>query len=111
MKIRTGFVSNSSSSSFVIVLPERPRDTDHLIEMLWPDQKHINSPYGNDNFSVDTAVRYIWDDFQNYPNGNDLDSLIKFLARHHTMTTLLSRDMIGTLNQIRLKKEVHSGKT
>ena len=39
MKIRQGFVSNSSSSSFILRLPHKPKSVDELKEMLFPRWK------------------------------------------------------------------------
>lgn len=46
MKIRNGFVSNSSSSSFIVVFPSKPKDTDELKEMMFPgktDDDHVTA--------------------------------------------------------------------
>jgi len=37
MKIRNGFVSNSSSSSFIVLLKHKPKDVKDLMNMLFPD--------------------------------------------------------------------------
>ena len=39
MKIRAGFVSNSSSSSFVVAFPKQPESAQDVLEMLFPGQK------------------------------------------------------------------------
>jgi len=56
MKIRTGFVSNSSSSSFVVALPHKPKDVKDLQEMLFgKEQWHYNSiAYDGDDKDVPT---------------------------------------------------------
>ena len=39
MKIRNGFVSNSSSSSFVVAFPKMPKDVQELKQILFWDQQ------------------------------------------------------------------------
>ena len=45
MKIRNGFVSNSSSSSFIVALPVMPQTEAELQEMLFGDEKFYPNPY------------------------------------------------------------------
>ena len=42
MKTRTGFVSNSSSSSFILAFPKRMESRHELKETLWPGRRHLN---------------------------------------------------------------------
>ena len=47
MKIRNGFVSNSSSSSFVVAFPHKPETIEELKEMMFGKQEfHYISIYG-----------------------------------------------------------------
>jgi hypothetical protein len=46
MKIRLGFISNSSSSSFLVAFPRYPKTVDDVMEMLFDhDQKIFKNPY------------------------------------------------------------------
>ena len=40
MKIRSGFVSNSSSSSFIVAFPKKPKSKNELSEMMFPGDPH-----------------------------------------------------------------------
>lgn len=56
MKIRTGFVSNSSSSSFVVAFPHKPKDVDDLKKMLFGKQEwhYVGYYSGDDDTDVST---------------------------------------------------------
>ena len=44
MKIRSGFVSNSSSSSFIVAFPKKPTTKNELSEMMFPGDPHGTVP-------------------------------------------------------------------
>ena len=48
MKIRNGFVSNSSSSSFIVAFPEMPTSAKHVQKMMFGDEKTFPNPYAWD---------------------------------------------------------------
>jgi len=49
MKIRNGFVSNSSSSSFVVAFPEKPRSAKHVKKMMFGDLENLPAAYDFDD--------------------------------------------------------------
>lgn len=63
MKIRNGFVSNSSSSSFIIALPRRPTSADDLLTMLKLDNPKDCIPgyyEEKDTPTVNDIIEYIF---------------------------------------------------
>ena len=56
MKIRLGHISNSSSSSFVIALPHKPKDVEDLRKMLFGKQEwfYTGYSYGDEDTDVST---------------------------------------------------------
>lgn len=68
MKIRNGFVSNSSSSSFVVKLKRKPKDANDLKSLLKIKDDDIDSYYPgfycDDDVTVDEVLGYIFRTFE-----------------------------------------------
>lgn len=63
MKIRNGFVSNSSSSSFVVVFPTEPKSVEDVKKYLFKeDQQYFLNPYDDDNYTVGQVAETVWND-------------------------------------------------
>jgi len=62
MKIRLGFVSNSSSSSFVVALDKKPSSIEELRGMLFVEgEERLNHPYDRCvSFDVDDVVSAVF---------------------------------------------------
>ena len=71
MKIRTGFVSNSSSSSFVICLPRRPTSVEELKSWLFPKNNKTVKAYGEPISTISIARQV----FLDVANGEPLTSV------------------------------------
>ena len=61
MKIRNGFVSNSSSSSFIIAFKEKPKSAEELKEILYSEKDTL---YWDDDYNMPTelAAKIIFND-------------------------------------------------
>jgi hypothetical protein len=66
MKIRNGFVSNSSSSSFVIIFDRKPESYNDLLNMMFPGCKeddNLGNYCGeNEEYAVSQVVNRVWND-------------------------------------------------
>jgi hypothetical protein len=66
MKIRNGFVSNSSSSSFVVAFTSVPETKKELIKMLFDEEQQFVSPCYCDNMvAVSDAAARVLSDLEN----------------------------------------------
>ncbi len=61
MKIRRGFVSNSSSSSFIVAFPRKPVDVEDLKEMMFGKQEWHYSSIGEDDVPTLLIARKVFD--------------------------------------------------
>ena len=91
MKIRNGFVSNSSSSSFIVVFPWDPTCADDVHTILFgTNEKLLGDYYYDDKFKLPSrwAAELIWRDIQKQrPGGADFGSVLN--ATINTIESLL----------------------
>jgi len=63
MKIRNGFVSNSSSSSFVVSFPKEPKSAEDVKRMLFDENETHYSGYYSDNlWTIEQVAQTVWKD-------------------------------------------------
>jgi len=66
MKIRNGFVSNSSSSSFLVAFPRNPKNLEDVQDMVFGIEKHFSQPYSDfdgwpADYTAEEISQVIWD--------------------------------------------------
>ena len=62
MKIRNGFVSNSSSSSFIVAFPQRPKTEEETFQMMFNSEEDIET-YG-ERLSTKEIVSVVFSDIK-----------------------------------------------
>lgn len=74
MKIRNGFVSNSSSSSFVVAFPKVPESAEEVQNILFGDDEKFKMTYENDFIPTIEMARVVFNDIKDQ-TPNDEDSI------------------------------------
>jgi hypothetical protein len=63
MKIRSGFVSNSSSSSFIVAFPKKPENVEEVKALLFPNGQEAYGCYDY-HCSTQIVAETVWKDIQ-----------------------------------------------
>jgi hypothetical protein len=77
MKIRNGFVSNSSSSSFVVAFPRKPETVEEIYNLLFGKGFLLKEPYGMKGVTVEDICKRIYEDTR-VESANDKELLEYF---------------------------------
>jgi hypothetical protein len=83
MKIRTGFVSNSSSTSFIVGFDKKPKTIGQLLDLMFPDY-HISSTisYYDTYTSKTEVVERVWKDMGKQLTSKAVEVFIDEYADH-----------------------------
>jgi hypothetical protein len=79
MKIRKGFVSNSSSSSFVVAFKKMPENENELQHMLFGARQEYPALYDSTFWPVSQVASIVWNDIKNQTPNND-EALIEAIS-------------------------------
>lgn len=101
MKIRNGFVSNSSSSSFVVVFPKNIKSTEEMGKILFKgdwEEQGIKTWYDYSNpITIWNIAEKVFNDYSELLNKDLNDELLKFFIGKNYIFLYQYKDNIGQL--------------
>lgn len=123
MKIRTGFVSNSSSSSFLVAFKEKPSSAEELQKLLFEDVKEYPDQFHKPSYSTSEIAEIVFRDIveekisdlsmenlcnsildiggylEEYPDdvSEDDEDYLEYLDTHNKQAREFAKDLAETL--------------
>lgn len=64
MKIRAGFVSNSSSSMFVVAFPREPKSAKEVKQIMFGNCDTFQNPYDEGSTPTEQIAKTVWEDIK-----------------------------------------------
>jgi len=92
MKKRNGFVSNSSSSSFILSLPKRPETKEELFNyMFFEGDVRYNDPYDDRSYPIEDAVSAVMDQLKDQ-NSMTIEQMAEEISCGHNEDAIMPLD-------------------
>ena len=120
MKIRNGFVSNSSSSSFVVIFDKKPESVEELQSILYGKSTRVMG-YDDRSFSTIELSKMIFNDITNVDNiinpndessiekvSNEFDNLFWLYDEYDNFPDFFEPDKISLDELVKLNKDRYS---
>lgn len=99
MKTRNGFVSNSSSSSFVVAFNRKPKTKEELRDMMFPrDMETVSAPYDyGPTISVDAVLDDVFEKIKEQKRSASLEDIRRAVDSMH-YEEMYSNSLLSRIN-------------